>query len=120
MTIRVTASTATAVFRPVRPGFHLYSRDLPPGGVEGLGVATNLTVRDGLTATARPTADQPVRALHLPSVNATLPVYPDGPVTLTLPLRRSGHAGDAVVSYAACSPTTCLPPVKDHATHVTY
>ncbi|MCP2336584.1 hypothetical protein [Actinomadura rupiterrae] len=120
MTITVDASKATAVFRPTRPGFHLYSSDLPPDGVQGLGVPTRFLVGGGLAATARPTADKAVRPLLLRELNVTLRVYPDGPVTFTLPVRRSGHSGTATVSYGACSATTCMAPVTDHITRFTY
>jgi hypothetical protein len=118
VTIKVTRSTVRATYRPVRPGFHIYGIDLPPGGVAGLGVPTRLTVRAGLTATGRATADRTVRMLDLPTLHVRLPVYPDGPVTVSLPVRRSGRMADVVVSYGACSSSTCLAPVTDHVTHV--
>jgi hypothetical protein len=42
-----------------------------------------------------------------------LPVYPDGAVTLTLPVVVSGTPVEAVIGYAACSATRCLFPVTD-------
>jgi hypothetical protein len=105
-----------ATFSPQEPGFHLYSIDLPPEGIDGLGIRTVVTVRGGLSATGRPTADAAVRTLRPAGLDVDLPVYPDGPVTVTLPVRRTGtdHA-EVLVSYAACSETRCLPPVTDHA-----
>ncbi|MFG2004139.1 hypothetical protein ACGFNU_33765 [Spirillospora sp. NPDC048911] len=47
-----------------------------------------------------------------------LPVYPDGPVTISLPVRRVGTVGEVIVSYGACSKTTCLAPVTDHVTKI--
>jgi hypothetical protein len=118
VTINVTRPTVRATYRPIRPGFHVYSIDLPPGGVAGLGVPTRLGVRAGLTATGRATADRAVRVLVLPALNVKLPVYPDGPVTVSLPVHRSGRTADIVVSYGACSSSTCLAPVIDHVTRI--
>lgn len=115
VTVVVSSGTVRATYRPQRPGFHLYSSNLPAAGVDGLGVPTLLEVRGGLRATGRATADRPVRTLHLASLDVTLPVYPDGPVTLTLPVVRTGPspAAQVVVSYGACSVATCLLPVRD-------
>ncbi|GAA4509447.1 hypothetical protein GCM10023191_070610 [Actinoallomurus oryzae] len=118
VTITVTAEAVRAAYRPTRAGFHVYSVDLPEGGVRGLGIPTRLSVRGGLTATGRATADKPVRPLDLPSLGVTLRVYPDGPVTVLLPVRRTGRTADIVVSYGACSSGTCLAPVTDHVTTV--
>ncbi|MGI5322859.1 hypothetical protein [Actinomadura nitritigenes] len=120
VTVSVSGTSVKAVYRPLRPGFHVYSVDLPAGGVDGLGVATGLDVRGGLTATGHSTADRPVRMLTLPSLGVSLPVYPDGPVTVSLPVRRTGRTAEVVVSYAACSSGTCLPPVTGHVTRVAF
>ncbi len=102
-----------ATFSPQRAGFHLYSIDLPDGGVDGLGIPTRLAVRGGLAATGRPRADRPVRLLRPAGLHVALPVYPDGPVTFTLPVRRTGaRVADVVVGYGACSPARCLIPVS--------
>ena len=50
------------------------------------------------------------------TIGVTLPVYPDGPVTLTEPVRLTNPPGAArsatvLISYAACSHTVCLQPV---------
>ncbi|MFI0366420.1 hypothetical protein ACH35V_00990 [Actinomadura sp. 1N219] len=100
-------------FRPTRPGFHIYGLELPPGG---LGIPTEVNVRAGLEAKGVPSADEAVRQLELPSLGARLPVYPDGPVTISLPVRRTGDTAEIVVSYGACSRTVCLEPVIDRTT----
>ncbi|GAA2750028.1 hypothetical protein GCM10010440_56740 [Kitasatospora cinereorecta] len=113
VTVVVSADAVRATFRPERPGFHLYSIGLPVDGVDGVGVPTELGVKGGLRATAAPTSDQPVRQLNIPGVAGALPVYPDGPVTLTMPVARTGSPdAQVVVSYGACSTTTCLLPVS--------
>jgi hypothetical protein len=103
-----------AMFRPQLPGYHLYSVDLPPGGVNGLGTPTVVSVRGNLRATGRLTADRPVTNLRITELDVDLPVYPDGPVTVSLPVRRTGNGrGEVIVTYGACSLATCLPPVRD-------
>lgn len=99
----------------MQPGFHVYALELPPGG---LGVPTRVTVRAGLTAAGAPKATEAVRWLDLPSLGARLPVYPDGPVTISLPVHRTGGQGEVVVSYGACSRAVCLAPVIDRVTAV--
>lgn len=118
MSITVTGARVEAVFRPTRAGFHVYSVGLPFGGVDGLGIPPRLGVRSGLTATGRPTADRAARMLALPALKVSLPVYPDGPVTLSFPVRRTGSAAEVVVSYGACSSGTCLAPVADRVTRI--
>lgn len=101
-------------FSPQKPGYHLYSIDLPPDGVNGLGIPTIVSVRAGLRASGRPTADMPVSILRIEELHVALPVYPDGPVTITVPVRRTGDGrAEVTVTYAACSVTTCLPPVRN-------
>lgn len=124
----------TAVLTPRTRGFHLYSLALPEGGVDGLGVPTRLTVSAPLTATGPVTASAAPYGLRLPGLDVTLPVYPDGPVTLHLTAHVTAHlagsgadagadsgAGTGAISarvllsYGACSSTAgCRPPVRAH------
>ncbi|WP_141585676.1 protein-disulfide reductase DsbD domain-containing protein [Actinomadura sp. WMMA1423] len=115
--ITASAREVEVTFRPTRPGFHIYSLDLPSGG---LGIPTRVGVRAGLAATGAPRAEKPVRWLDLPLLDTRLPVYPDGPVTVSLPVRRTGRTAEVVVSYGACSRTVCLPPVIDRVAAVTF
>jgi len=107
-------------FRPLRPGFHLYSVSLPTGGVDGMGIPTRIAIRGNLMAVGRPTTNQPIHLLHVTGIPAAIPVYPDGPVTFTLPVRQTGagHQAEVVVSYAACSNSQCLMPVADEAIRI--
>ncbi|MGY5034902.1 hypothetical protein ACWC9U_29480 [Streptomyces sp. 900116325] len=48
-----------------------------------------------------------------------IPVYPDGPVTFTLPVRQiSSRQADVIVSYGACNESTCLMPVDEEVIHL--
>lgn len=118
VTLQVSATTVAAVYRPTRAGFHVYSISLPQGGVDGLGVPTRLDIRGGLAATGPATASVDPRMLYLPTLGVRLPVYPDGPVTVSLPVRRTGRTADILVSYGACSAATCMAPVIEHRTSI--
>lgn len=112
-----TGGTATfaVTFTPDRPGFHLYSADLPPDGVDGIGRPLSLSPGGVLRAAGRPTTDVAARPEPIAGAGVSVPVYPDGPVTATLPVTVTA-AGPATlaVGYAACSATECLPPVTGH------
>jgi hypothetical protein len=108
-------TTVEATFVPQRPGFHLYSVDLPADGVGGVGRPTKVTAQGALRATGTLTAEAGPLMMPLTGTDLTLSVYPDGPVTTDLLVDNAGSgAATLLVSYAACSPTACLPPVTDH------
>jgi hypothetical protein len=109
VTAAVSAGVLRVTFRP-DAGFHLYSKDLPVGGVDGVGYATQVSLTTGLRATGPTKADREVESLRVEGVAGELPVYPAGPVTLTLPV--DGTKGTVTVGYAACSDRVCLPPVQ--------
>jgi hypothetical protein len=111
--VRLQGQDLAATFTPRRSGFHVYSVDLPATGVQGLGIATRVRAAGGVHATGGPVADMPVRQLPYPSLGLTLPVYPNGPVTVRVEVERSGTTPVVRVSYAACSESVCLPPVRD-------
>lgn len=103
-----------ATFRPNQDGFHLYSKDLPASGISGVGYPIRAQPTQGLTSTGFSSASVDPVPLVVQSVGITLPVYPNGPVTLTEPVRRfsaSATTSTVLVSYAACSSSLCLPPV---------
>ncbi len=111
--------TLSAVFTP-EEGFHLYSTDLPATGIEGVGRPTAVDVTGVLRAAGKLTAAAEVRTISLPGVEAPVPVYPDGPVTTTLPVRADGN-GEATVllGYASCSSRDgCTIPVSDRPVHL--
>jgi hypothetical protein len=107
-------SVLSATFTPA-DGFHLYSKDIPPDGIHGLGRPTLLEL----------SADSQleVQAELIESVQAEVPsfeprellVYPAGPVTLRLevklPVGIESFDDSINVTYMACSDHLCKPPV---------
>ncbi|MFD0346674.1 hypothetical protein ACFQ0M_12380 [Kitasatospora aburaviensis] len=89
--------------------------------MDGVGRPTTARTDGALGTTAPLAVTAPVRRLALEGVTGTVPVYPDGPVTATLPVRASGTGSAAVhIGYAACSETDgCLLPVADHPVPLT-
>jgi hypothetical protein len=107
-------------FTPQRPGFHLYSVELPADGIEGLGRPTRVEVAGALRSRGPLTAESPVRMVPMQGTDLAFPVYPDGPVTTELPVDIDPRGGAKVlVSYAACSPRECLIPVTGHPVELT-
>lgn len=107
-----------ATFTPQRAGDHLYSKDLPRTGIDGIGRPTIVEVvsSDALVQTGPLTADRLPTSLYVPTLATSFPVYPDGPVTLRMPVARVPRGpGQAILSvtYMACSGRTCCPPVVD-------
>jgi hypothetical protein len=101
-------------FTPERAGFHLYGKDLPAGGIQGIGRPTRLEVgpAGALRAAGALTADRAEETLDAPLVGLKFPVYPAGPVTLRQPVAvAGGDSADVSVTYMACSEQVCLPPV---------
>ena len=104
----------SATFTPP-DGYHLYSKDIPITGVDGLGRPTlleltnqsNMKINGGLTAS--PKAQEPNFEPK------ELLVYPPGAVTLSLPVELpSGNdwVDDEIkITYMACSASQCKPPV---------
>ena len=94
------------------------AKTLPPGGINGVGRPTRLDIVSGLTAVGELTADATTSDLKTEGIPEVLPVYPDRPVTLRLPVRVAGDGNAQVrMSYMACSPVTCLPPDDKDAGH---
>lgn len=107
----------SASFRPVSPDVHLYGASLPVDGIDGLGRPTGLTLlpSDAWRVNAPAIPDRLEEALRFEALNAVLPVYPAGPVTLRVPvtLTASPNSREAAirVTYMGCNDSGCLPPV---------
>jgi len=109
-----------STYTPVDAHVHLYSTDLPRDGLNGAGRPTlvELPAQSGVHRIGQITADKPVILDPFPTLNTTFPIYPDGPVTLRLPIALETHDTQldmtVNVTYMACSSTGfCLPPVEN-------
>ncbi|MBI5295691.1 MAG: hypothetical protein HY869_09460 [Chloroflexi bacterium] len=111
--------TLTATFTPLEAGLHLYSKDIPPTGVDGLGRPTlfNLPADSPLVQVGETMESQPSQdPFEGPS---ELRVYPEGPITLSIPvLLPEGEDWldqQVSVTYMACSELGCRAPVENKA-----
>lgn len=103
----------SAIFVPPE-GYHLYSKDIPLMGVDGLGRPTLLE----LTSKSRIRATGPLRESILPRSPDFEPrellIYPTGAVTLSLPIELPAGDGwrddEISVTYMACNAIKCKPP----------
>jgi hypothetical protein len=97
---------------------------VPLDGVNGLGRPTRFELSPGSGARARGAvvADRPIKLDRIEELKTTLSIYPDGPVTLRVPIEltdpRASRA-EILVSYMACGPMGCLPPVMGRRVEVT-
>jgi hypothetical protein len=104
----------SATFTPPH-GYHLYSKDIPLIGVDGLGRPTLLELTNESSIKTNGELTESLKA-QVPNFEPKeLLVYPPGKVTLKLPVILSpGHdwVDDSVkVTYMACNDSGCKPPV---------
>jgi hypothetical protein len=109
-------ATLAATFTPQASGLHLYGKDIPKAGLDGLGRPTLLELPkdshlqsvSGLVESAAPQtpASPPFELL----------IYPEGAVTLSmqvaLPEGNDWLDDQVIVTYMACDETGCRPPVQ--------
>lgn len=109
----------SATFTPLLENFHLYSKDLPLTGLDGVGRPTllELTESSRMAAVGDLTANVDL-IVPVETADGTQapPVYPSGPVTLSLPVSLPAGDGENVpdelaVTYMVCSGMVCKPPV---------
>lgn len=104
----------TATFTPP-DGYHLYSKDIPAMGVEGLGRPTLLELTSNSRLMAAGSLTESVKAQAPDFDPRELFVYPSGPVTLSLPVELPAGEGwiedEVQVTYMACSARKCKRPV---------
>lgn len=105
----------SATFVPAA-GHHVYSKDIPVNGLEGLGRPTLLELTAGSQMIAAGELSESVAAQEPNFEPKELLVYPEGPVTLTLPVQlpASGEWIDEEIkiTYMACTPYQCKAPVE--------
>jgi hypothetical protein len=96
-------------------GNHLYSKDIPITGVDGLGRPTLLELTADSKMQALGSLGENVSAIDLDFEYQKLPIYPVGAVTLSIPISLppgTSWVDDVVsVTYMACNDTGCKPPV---------
>ncbi len=109
-------------FTPTESALHLYSKDLPRGGVDGLGrpALLELSPHSRLKAAGELMESAPAQSL-LPEA-PDLRMYPEGAVTLTLPVilpdGKEWFDDVVLVTYMACSGYNCRPPVEAKAVSI--
>lgn len=109
-----------STYTPIDAHVHLYSTDLPRAGLNGAGRPTLLELppQTSVYPIGQLTVDKSVVLDPFPTLNTAFPIYPDGPVTLRLPIEIETHDTrldmTVKVTYMACSSTGfCLPPVEN-------
>lgn len=104
-----------ATFTPSE-GHHLYSKDIPIDGLEGLGRPTLLELPGESQMIALGELIESVPARKSDFEPKELLIYPAGPVTLRLPVQLPpGNAwidDEIKITYMACSNYQCKPPVE--------
>jgi Thiol:disulfide interchange protein DsbD, N-terminal len=101
-----------AAFTP-EEGYHLYSKDIPRGGVDGLGRPTLLELVPGSRLVSTGDLTESVGAYEDEDCEGLL-AYPEGSVTLRLPVRlpegRGWFEEQVSITFMACRAGTCCPP----------
>ncbi len=98
-------------------GTHLYSKDIPRGGVDGLGRPTllELTQASQMKSAGELIESTPAQVPDFEPKN--LLVYPAGNVTLTLPITLPAGTDwvddEVSITFMACSDSGCKPPVEN-------
>jgi hypothetical protein len=106
-----------ATFTPDASGFHLYSKDLNPKRTGGVGVPTRLELRADSSVRVAGNLFADTVPHQTKALDGSVDIYPDGPVSLRLPIQFVGAAiniaAQVEVSYMACSTDgVCLRPIE--------
>jgi hypothetical protein len=107
----------SATFTPQLLSLHLYSRELPRNGVDGVGRPTLLELAEGSALKANGELTESVTSSQSSSLDPEgLLLYPAGPVTLSLPvLLPDGNKwvnDQVLITYMACDGQGCRAPVQ--------
>ena len=104
----------SATFTPPE-GYHLYSKDIPLTGINGLGRPTLLELTSGSLMESNGVLLESVKAETPAFEPRELLVYPVGAVTLSLPVDlppgMDWVEDELAITYMACSASLCKPPV---------
>jgi thiol-disulfide isomerase/thioredoxin len=114
----------SARFTPTAAGFQLYGSNLARGGIDGVGRPTRfeLTTPGGVRARGQTFESVDAAPERVEILKQTFPMYPPGPVVLRIPITRpepSAMPTEVSITYMACGPTGCLPPVEDKRIRLT-
>ena len=106
-----------ATFTPQSPSLHLYSKDIPKTGINGLGRPTLLELSKGSPLQAVSELAESVSPQMPTTPPLELLTYPAGPVTLSLPVLlpegNNWSDDEVIVTYMACDEQGCRPPVQN-------
>ena len=106
----------SATFTPEVLDMHLYSKEIPVNGVDGLGRPTLLELAEDSALKANGELTESVLSSQAPLDSNGLLLYPAGPVTLSLPvLLPEGNNwinDEVIVTYMACDNQGCRAPVQ--------
>ncbi len=106
----------SATFTPQALNMHLYSKEIPRGGVDGLGRPTLLELAEDSAIKANGELTESVLSSQALLDPNELLLYPAGPVTLSLPVllpEGNNWVNDKViVTYMACDDKGCRAPVQ--------
>ena len=106
----------SATFTPPEE-YHLYSKDIPSTGIDGLGRPTRLALTSNSLMKSAGGLIESVKATAPEFEPRELLVYPLGAVTLSLPVELPPGADwtedEISVTYMACSANLCKPPVEE-------
>ena len=104
----------SATFTPPE-GYHLYSKDIPMTGINGLGRPTLIEFTSNSLMKSSGGLMESVKATAPEFEPRELLVYPLGPVTLSLLVELPPGTGwvedELTLTYMACSASLCKPPV---------
>ena len=108
-----------ATYKPLDAGFHLYSKDLPITGIDGVGRPTLLELppQGGFQSSGAVAESVPANTVKIQGMDQPFPIYPDGPITLRVPVKLTNadtKQAELSLTYMACSLTGgCYPPVMN-------
>ena len=105
----------SAMFTPP-DGYHLYSKDIPVRGINGIGRPTLLELTKESQVKALGSLADSVPPEKFYFEHNEFQVYPLGPVTLSLPIELPPGRGwvndELKITFMACSSNLCKPPVE--------
>jgi len=106
----------SATLAPTEASLHLYSKDIPRGGVDGLGRPALLELAPNSRLRARGALQESAAANAAFADIPDLRIYPPGAVTLSLPVElppgNEWSEENLLITYMACTEYLCREPVE--------